>query len=95
MMNSTSFDPGPLADVDCEASEDRWTLVFVRDLRHPPEKVWAALTEPAQLNEWAPFLADRNLGAPGDATLTMIDDTATEPMPATVRLQYSSELCAR
>jgi uncharacterized protein YndB with AHSA1/START domain len=84
-MNPTSFDPGPLAEVDCRASDDRWTLVFVRDLRHPPEKVWAALTEPAQLREWAPFAADRELASPGDATLTMIDGDASEDTPAHVR----------
>ena len=40
----SDFEPGPLADIACErADEDRWTLVFVRDLRHPPAKVWTAL----------------------------------------------------
>jgi len=28
------------------------TLAFEFDLRHPPEKVWRALTEPALLAEW-------------------------------------------
>jgi uncharacterized protein YndB with AHSA1/START domain len=84
-MNRNTFDPGPLADVECRADEDRSTLVFVRDLRHPPEKVWAALTEPAQLREWAPYTADRNLGSVGDLTLTMIDGDASEDMAAAVR----------
>jgi uncharacterized protein YndB with AHSA1/START domain len=83
-MNST-FEPGPLAEVGSEASGDRWTLVFVRDIRHPPEKVWAALTEPARLAEWAPFLADRNLGSTGAATLTMVDGDVREDMEASVR----------
>jgi uncharacterized protein YndB with AHSA1/START domain len=73
------FDPGPLAEVECLPSADRWTLVFVRDLpRHPPDKVWAALTEPAQLREWSPFDANRNLGSQGDATLTMVDGENSE-----------------
>jgi uncharacterized protein YndB with AHSA1/START domain len=69
-----------------ERSEDggRWTLVFVRTLRHPPERVWAALTEPEQLREWAPYDADRDLGRSGDATLTMIDRDSRHPLPATV-----------
>jgi uncharacterized protein YndB with AHSA1/START domain len=67
------FDPGPLADASVEPSGERWTLVFVRDLRHPPQRVWAALTEPAQLAEWAPFLADRGLDTVGEVTLTMVD----------------------
>jgi uncharacterized protein YndB with AHSA1/START domain len=57
----------------------------VRDLRHPPEKVWAALTEPARLREWAPFIADRDLGSTGDATLTMVDGDTSEDMRASVR----------
>jgi len=42
----------------------------VRDLRHSPEKVWGALTDPAQLHEWAPFDANGNLGTAG-ATVTL------------------------
>jgi uncharacterized protein YndB with AHSA1/START domain len=84
-MNRSSFEPGPLAAVECHAADGRWTLVFVRDLKHPPKKVWAALTDPAQLREWAPFTADRDLGRVGDATLTMIDGDAGEDLPASVR----------
>ena len=56
-----------------ESTQDGWVLVVVRDLRHPPAAVWAALTEPEQLLAWAPFTAGRDLGATGAATLTMID----------------------
>lgn len=45
--------------------EEKWTLILVRELRHPPEKVWQALTDPAHLREWAPFDADGNLGTVG------------------------------
>lgn len=45
--------------------KDKWTLILVRELRHSPEKVWQALTDPAQLREWAPFVVDGNLGAVG------------------------------
>jgi uncharacterized protein YndB with AHSA1/START domain len=83
-MNRTTFDPRPLADVDCQRSDDRWTLVFVRDLRHPPEKVWAALTDPAQVGEWAPFTTSRDLGSVGDATLTMIDGNTHGDLSASV-----------
>jgi hypothetical protein len=37
-MNQTSFEPGPLAQVSCDISEDQWTLVLVRDLRHRPRR---------------------------------------------------------
>jgi uncharacterized protein YndB with AHSA1/START domain len=83
-MNRTTFDPGPLADVEVLADADGWTLVFVRELSHPPDAVWAALTDPEQLREWAPFTTDRDLGAPGEATLTMIDGETTEDLPAVV-----------
>lgn len=76
---------GPLADVGYETGDGSWTLVFVRDLRHPPEKVWAALTEPGQLAAWAPFTTDRDLGEPGGATLTMIDGADRTELAAAVR----------
>jgi uncharacterized protein YndB with AHSA1/START domain len=78
------FDPGPLAQVDCVVSDDGPTLVFVRDLRHPPEKVWAALTDPAQLREWSPYTADRALTSTGPATLRMIDGNQVEEFAASV-----------
>jgi len=79
---------GPLADVTAEAPDSPdggWTLVFVRDLRHPPSRVWAALTEPAQLAAWSPFEPDRDLAGTGPATLTMIDGDDREDTPAVVR----------
>jgi uncharacterized protein YndB with AHSA1/START domain len=83
-MNRTTFEPGPLAEVDSRASGDRWTLVFFRHLRHPPEKVWAALTAPDQLRAWSPYTADRDLGEPGDVTLTMIDGEVAEDLQGVV-----------
>ncbi|MGW4964071.1 SRPBCC family protein [Nonomuraea sp. NPDC004186] len=83
-MTPNAYHPSPPAQVDCEATEDRWTLVFTRDLRHPPEKVWAALTEPEQLAAWAPYTADRNLSEAGGATITMIDDEKPQDMAAEV-----------
>ncbi len=84
-MDRSDFTPGPLADVERDTSGDRSTLVFVRDLRHPPDQVWAALTDPAQLAEWSPYTVDRDLGSPGDVTLTMIDGEVAEDMKASVR----------
>ena len=31
---------------------DRWTIEFVRNLPHPPERVWTAVTDPAELGVW-------------------------------------------
>ena len=80
-MDRDSFRPGPLARVRLTPENE---LVFVRDLRHPPETVWAALTDPDRLAEWAPFLADRDLGRPGDAVLSAVDGDQSYPAPARV-----------
>lgn len=84
-MDRNDFRPTPPADVLVQTAAGRTTLVFVRDLRHPPEVVWSALTEPDRLAQWAPFLADRPLGSPGDAVLTLVDGESSERHPATVR----------
>ena len=80
----TAYDPSRLNDVDCRATGQRWTLIFVRDLKHPPEKVWTALTRPDQLGQWAPYTTDRDLGQVGEAILTMIDGDVAEDLAATV-----------
>jgi uncharacterized protein YndB with AHSA1/START domain len=68
MTNRERYTPGAAggAQVRKDAGE-KWTLILVRDLRHPPEKVWQALTDPAHLREWAPFVADGSLGTVGAA----------------------------
>ena len=66
-----SYRPGEPGNATVEKSGDQFTLVFVRELRHPPDKVWRALTEPAELRAWAPFDADRDLGSTGTAILSM------------------------
>lgn len=65
-MNSREqYAPGPASGAHIEKDGEKWTLVLVRELRHSPEKVWQALTDPAQLREWAPFDADKNMAAAG------------------------------
>jgi uncharacterized protein YndB with AHSA1/START domain len=66
------------------AAGDRWTLIFVRVLPHPPEKVWAALTDPERLRQWAPFDAARDLSHPGETTLTTVDGPDRTDTPANV-----------
>jgi uncharacterized protein YndB with AHSA1/START domain len=39
---------------DLDQIRDGWQLRFTRELPHPAEKVWAAITEPAQLARWFP-----------------------------------------
>ncbi|MBG0567500.1 SRPBCC family protein [Actinoplanes aureus] len=64
---------------------DRWTLIFIRELRRPPEQVWLALTDPEKIDRWAPFTAARDLGTLGETTLTMVDGDERTPLAATVR----------
>jgi uncharacterized protein YndB with AHSA1/START domain len=59
------YAPGPAFGAEIKKEGEKWTLVLVRDLRHPPARVWKAITEPEHLREWAPFDSDQNLGAAG------------------------------
>ena len=65
MSNREKYAPGPAAGAEVQKDGEKWTLILVRELRHSREKVWVALTDPAQLHEWAPFDADRSMGTAG------------------------------
>jgi len=67
MTDREQYRPGSARGAEVRKDGDRWTLVLVRELRHPPERVWRALTDPAHLREWAPFDADGSLGTAGTA----------------------------
>jgi uncharacterized protein YndB with AHSA1/START domain len=72
MTRREQYQPGPAAGADIHKEGENWTLVLVRELRHPPAKVWDALTDPAQLREWAPFDADRSLASTGAVQLSTV-----------------------
>lgn len=65
MNGRNPYTPGPATGARVEKSGDKWRLILVRDLRHPPEKIWRALTDPEHLREWAPFDADGKLDKAG------------------------------
>ena len=65
MTDREQYTPGPASGAQVRKEGDKWTLILVRELRHSPEKVWQALTDPAHLREWAPFVTDGNLGTVG------------------------------
>jgi uncharacterized protein YndB with AHSA1/START domain len=65
MTDSVQYAPGPASGAQVQKDGEKWTLILVRELRHAPATVWEALTDPAQLREWAPFDADGSLGAAG------------------------------
>jgi uncharacterized protein YndB with AHSA1/START domain len=72
MSTREPYAPGPASGAEVRKDGEKWTLVLVRDLAHPPAKVWEALTDPEHLRAWAPFDSDRNLGAVGAATLSTV-----------------------
>ena len=85
MTDRAQYTPGPASGAQVKKDGDKWTLVLVRELRHSPENVWQALTEPAQLRKWAPFEADRSLGTAGStAKLTTVG--APSPMVSETRV---------
>jgi uncharacterized protein YndB with AHSA1/START domain len=66
MVNDRSpYTPGPASGAQVQKDGEKRTLILTRELRHSPEKVWQALTDPAHLHEWAPFDADGSLGTAG------------------------------
>jgi uncharacterized protein YndB with AHSA1/START domain len=65
MSHRDAYMPGPAAGAEVRKDGENWTLILVRELRHPPGKVWKALTDPASLREWAPFDADADMGKAG------------------------------
>ena len=65
MSDREQYAPGPATGAQVRKQGDKWTLILVRELRHSPEIVWQALTDPAHLREWAPFDVDGSLAAAG------------------------------
>lgn len=77
MSDRAQYVPGPpnVAHLQKDIlpnGQEKWTLVLIRELRHPQEKVWQALTDPAHLREWAPFDADNSLDKLGTVKLTTV-----------------------
>ncbi|QAT83336.1 activator of Hsp90 ATPase 1 family protein [Corallococcus coralloides] len=96
MSHRAKYTPGPAAGARVQKEGEKWTLVLVRDLRHPPAKVWQALTDPAHLAQWAPFDADRSLASVGPVKLStakaptpMVAETTVKRAEAPKLLEYS------
>jgi len=85
MTDLTQYAPGPARGAQLQKDGENWTLILVRELRHSPEKVWQALTDPAHLSEWAPFDADRNLAAVGPAKLWLARSPKPQVFESTVK----------
>lgn len=79
MTDREHYAPGPARGATVQKDGEHWTLILVRDLRHAPDKVWQALTDPRQLREWAPFDADKSLATAG-STVALTTVGAPTPM---------------
>jgi uncharacterized protein YndB with AHSA1/START domain len=97
MNNREQYAPGPASGAQIRTDGEKWTLILVRELRHSPEKVWQALTDPAHLREWAPFDADGSLGTVGTtvklttvgAPALHVTETKVTRADAPKRLEYN------
>src|SRR3954469_930055 len=94
MDGRSEYPPGAAFGADVRKDGEKWTLILVRELRHPPELVWQALTDPAELSAWAPFDANRDLGAVGPVTLStvgtpQISESTVNRVEAPRLLEYS------
>ena len=83
MTNREQYEPGPATPAQVLKDGEKWTLILVRELRHSPEKVWQALTDPAHLREWAPFDVDGSLGNVGTVNLTWVGAPQAIPTKVT------------
>jgi Stage II sporulation protein E (SpoIIE)/Activator of Hsp90 ATPase homolog 1-like protein len=83
MTDREQYTPGPASGAQVRKDgEKKWTLILVRELRHSPEKIWQALTDPAHLREWAPFDVNGSLDTVGTVKLTW----AGTPTPLETRV---------
>lgn len=89
MSSREHYMPGAASGARVQKEGEKWTLVVVRDLSHPPEKVWRAITQPEHLREWAPFDSDRNLGNVGTAKLSTVG--APKQMVAETQIKRADE----
>ena len=85
MDDHEEYAPGSASGAQVRKDGEKWTLILVRELRHSPEKVWQALTDPAHLREWAPFDADGSLGTTGSTVkLTTVGTPTAHATETTV-----------
>ena len=85
MTDREQYTPGPAGGARVRKDGEMWTLILTRELRHSPEKVWQALTDPAHLREWAPFDADGSLGTVG-TTVKLTTVGAPRPQVSETRV---------
>lgn len=78
MSQQGQYMPGAAAGAEVRKDGEKWTLVLTRELAHPPDRVWEALTEPEHLRQWAPFDSDQSLGRVGTVKLSTVGTPAPQ-----------------
>jgi uncharacterized protein YndB with AHSA1/START domain len=97
MTAREQYMPGSGIGAQVRKDGEKWTLILIRELRHSPEKVWQALTDPAHLREWAPFDAEGSLGTvgsrvkltPAGAPKPQVSETTVKLADAPKVLEYN------
>jgi uncharacterized protein YndB with AHSA1/START domain len=97
MTDREPYTPGPATMARVQKDGEKWTLVLVRELRHSPQTVWQALTDPAHLRQWAPFDADGSLATVGTtvklttvgAPKLLVSETTVTRADAPKALEYN------
>lgn len=92
MSHREPYTPGPADATLTDKGDKNWAFVLVRQLRHSPEKVWKALTDPAQLREWAPFDSDGSLASEGATVRLSTVGTPLVSETKIVRAEFPHEL---
>ncbi len=92
MTDHEGYAPGPASGARIRKDGEEWTLILVRELRHSPEKVWQALTDPAHLREWAPFDAEGSLGTAGATVKLTWTGTGRQQATTVTRADASAVL---
>jgi uncharacterized protein YndB with AHSA1/START domain len=92
MSDPAQYAPQSAYGAQVRKDGEMWTLILVRQLRHPPEKVWLALTDPVHLREWAPFDADGNLDSVGAKVRLTWIGTGNVSEAAVTRVEHPTVL---
>lgn len=84
MTRDEHYTPGPAGGVEIRKLEgENWTLIVTRELRHSPEKVWQALTDPKHLSQWAPYEVEGSLSRVGTVKVTWTGAPSTQETKVT------------
>jgi len=89
MTTRERYTPGAATGADIQKDGEKWTLIVVRNLSHPPAKVWRAITDPEHLRAWAPFDSDRSLASVGTVQLSTVG--APQPMVSETQVKRADE----